>query len=184
MRIFFALDLPDNLARELKGILGYLSRRSPGGINWVAHQNLHLTVNFIGDVPEHLAGELATGIQSILQEFAAFEFQAEGLELFPAKNPRLLWLKLSGMEDMAHKLNRKVLSFARELGLKPDAKKLKLHITLGRIKSPQSADFERSAIEYPISNKEILRWDSPTLYRSTLSPKGPIYKVLQQYKLE
>ena len=184
MRIFLALELPECLHKELKDALGYLQRRSSGGINWVAPQNLHLTVNFIGDAPEHLAGEMAAGIQELLSDFSACQLKAEGLELFPAKNPRLLWLKLSAPDSALQKLNRRVLSVAQALGMQPDIKNLKLHVTLGRIKSPQSPVFERSALEYQIQNTELLRWDTLSLYRSTLSPKGAIYNVIQQYHLE
>lgn len=79
-------------------------------------------------------------------------------------------------------LNKQLVSSLSDLGLDPDIKDLKLHVTLGRIKDQQSVHFEREVMAFPIG-KEDHRWDTVTLYRSTLKPEGPVYTILNQYYL-
>jgi len=182
MRLFVALEPPEVLKAELTQALGSLQKQSRGGINWVKPQNLHLTLLFIGEVPDHQVQAVAQAAETRAKNFAAPALKARGLDLFPARDPRLLGLKLNEDEPSLTKLNRLLLNDLRELQLDPDAKALKLHITLGRIKNPQTPDFERSALSYPIAG-DIQRWDTLTLYRSTLKPDGPVYNSIQQYYL-
>jgi len=182
MRLFVALEPPEQVKTELSTALQQLKTHSIAGINWVKPENLHLTLLFIGEVPDHQARGIGNCLETRLQDFAPALLTTEGLELFPARFPRLLWLKLSATGQSLVKLNRMLLGDLRQLGIGPDPKALKLHITLGRIKSPQTPDFERRALSYPI-NKDSLRWDTVSLYRSTLKPEGPVYNVLQQYYL-
>lgn len=183
MRMFVAMEVPPSLLTELKQALSYFSRLSPGGINWVKPENLHLTVNFIGEVVEHKVDALSRLIATQAEKHEAALLSAEGFELFPAKFPRLLWLKLTGADKVLHLLNRQLLSSWRQLGIEADAKALKLHVTLGRIKAQQHPDFERAVMAHPV-NQDTLRWDTLSLYRSSLRPDGPIYTQLQQYHLK
>jgi len=183
MRMFVALEVPDPLKADLQEALQLFQRLSPGGINWVKPQNLHLTVNFIGDVQEQQVPALAKVIEDQTASFGASMLCAEGYELFPAKYPRLIWLKLSGANRDLQALNRKLLSAIRELHIDADPKALKLHITLGRIKSQQSPDFERAVMAHPVI-RETMRWDTLSLYQSTLKPQGPSYTQIQQYNLK
>ncbi|HQQ67323.1 MAG TPA: RNA 2',3'-cyclic phosphodiesterase [Candidatus Cloacimonadota bacterium] len=182
MRLFVALEVPQVLKEELIRILEGLKRLSPGGINWVTPDNLHLTLNFIGEAPDHLLKEIQQAISLEAAKLSAANLQAEGFELFPAKYPRLLWLKLSGEDRALQSFNRNLLKALRTLDLDADAKALKLHITLGRIKAPQKPDFERAVLAHPITH-DVLSWDTISLYRSALRPQGPIYTQLQQYNL-
>jgi 2'-5' RNA ligase len=182
MRLFVALEVPPILKAELIRTLDSFKKLSPGGINWVPPVNLHLTLNFIGEAPDHLLKEIQQAISQEAAKLSAAKLQAEGFELFPAKYPRLLWLKLSGEDRGLHSFNRILLKALRHMDLDADAKALKLHITLGRIKAPQKPDFERAVLAHPVTH-DLLSWDTITLCRSTLRPQGPIYTELQQYNL-
>jgi RNA 2',3'-cyclic 3'-phosphodiesterase len=183
MRMFVALEVPQALKPQLQEALDYFIRLSPGGINWVKPENLHLTVNFIGEVAEHKLAALEKLLAAQSEKHEAAYLNAEGYELFPAKFPRLLWLKLNGSDQDLRVLNRQLISSLRQLGIEADAKALKLHVTMGRIKAQQSPDFERAVMAHPVC-QDTLRWNTLSLYQSTLRPDGPIYTQLQQYNLK
>lgn len=182
MRLFVALEVPPILKAELIRTLDSFKKLTPGGINWVTPKNLHLTVNFIGEAPDHLLKEIQQATLLEAEKLSAVKLQAEGFELFPAKFPRLLWLKLSGEDSGLQSFNRNLLKALRLLDLDADTKALKLHITLGRIKAPQKPEFERAVLAHPVPHN-LLSWDTISLYRSTLRPQGPVYNQLQQYNL-
>ncbi|MDD3536340.1 MAG: RNA 2',3'-cyclic phosphodiesterase [Candidatus Cloacimonetes bacterium] len=183
MRIFVALELPADFAAGLAEAIKAMQRKSLGGINWVKPENLHLTLNFIGEMPEHQLPDFAKDLAELFAAQAPKSLQAKGYELFPARSPRLLWLKLSGSENELSKLNRKVLKLAWTYGVDADAKALKLHVTLGRIKAPQHPDFERFAMSYPVSQENLVL-DTIRLYQSILRAEGPTYKVIKEYNLK
>lgn len=183
MRLFVALQPPLSLHAEMARALKALQSIKHKGISWVPAENLHLTVNFIGEVAEHQVDAIKELISTHAAKLDAVKLKIEGIDLFPHSSPRLIWLKLSGDEkDLSH-LNRQLLSGMRQMGIEADAKKLKLHITLGRIKAPQSQEFERSAMMHEIKT-EKLYWDTLALYRSTLRPDGARYDIIEQYNLK
>jgi 2'-5' RNA ligase len=183
MRLFVALEAPTETLTKLQDALMYLQGLKHKDINWVKPENLHLTVNFIGEVAEHRLPELKALLARQVQRFTAPSLRAEGIELFPHRFPRLIWLKLSGDDEVLKTLNRQTLSSLRALGIEADAKSLKLHVTLGRIKSQQSADFERAAMMYSFPEEERV-WGTLSLYRSILHPSGPKYEIIEQYDLK
>lgn len=182
MRLFLALEPPKEVKSELELALYRLKRLRHSQINWVKPDNLHLTINFIGDTPEELLSELWQAIYDELKEHNAFLIRPMGLQLFPDKSPRIIWLKLFEKEERLAALSLGLAKKMRQMGLDIDKKKLKLHVTLGRMKSLQSMDFERSVLSYPISEKE-LSWDTITLYKSILRPEGPKYQALERFVL-
>lgn len=183
MRLFLALQPPLALQKQMARALDTLQRIKHKGISWVPAENLHLTVNFIGDVAEQQVDDLKQLISAQASQLNALRLKASGIDLFPHRSPRLIWLKLNGDEkDLLH-LNRQLLSRMRQMGVDADAKKLKLHVTLGRIKAPQSPDFERAVLAHEMKTEELY-WDTLALYRSTLRPEGPRYDIIEQYNLK
>jgi len=183
MRLFVALEPPNQIKHKLQDSLRYLQGLKHKDINWVKPENLHLTLNFIGEVAEHRLAELKNLLARLAQRYQSPSLCPEGIELFPHRFPRLIWLKLGGDEEVLKTLNRQTLSSLRTLGIEADAKSLKLHVTLGRIKSQQSVDFERMAMEYHFPRESSV-WRTISLYRSVLQPSGPKYEIIEQYDLK
>ncbi len=182
IRTFIALELPPVLKRELEKIQLRFAPESPRGTNWVKNHNQHLTLLFIGDVQPQRITEINALLENELEGFPAFALTPLGLELFPAREPRLLWLKLNAPNDDIMKLNRKLVKDLSRLNIEADRKALKLHITLARLKGRFSPESERSLLQYPIQS-EPLSFDSLCLFKSVLQPSGPQYTVLQRYNL-
>ena len=53
MRTFIAIDLTDDILHKIVGITTYLKTQVPSNaIKWVSEGNLHLTLKFLGEIPE------------------------------------------------------------------------------------------------------------------------------------
>lgn len=183
MRLFLALEPPEEFSAELCNALLRFERLKHSGINWVKPENLHLTVNFIGDTPDHLVDDLWSEIELSARKYPASILTAEGYELFPDRSPRVLWLKLSSPDRYLEELSRKVQQVMHHAGLEVDKKKLKLHVTLARLKQAQSPYFEEAVLSHPVEDLSQ-KWDRLSLYESFLRPDGPRYKLLEQYRFE
>jgi 2'-5' RNA ligase len=183
IRSFIALELPAELKTELIEVINRYRSRTGEGINWVKPENLHLTLLFIGDVQPELMPDINKAIQELLIGFPAFRFRAMGLELFPAREPRMLWLKLETENDDVFKLQRRILHSIHSLGIEPDRKPLRLHVTLARLKTALNNELARELMQTEI-NKHSQTYESICLFRSVLSPSGPSYSVIEQYNLK
>ncbi len=60
MRTFLALPVPADIVAYLREVAGRLARRTEG-VRWVRDEGIHITVKFLGEVEEPMAGKGAVG---------------------------------------------------------------------------------------------------------------------------
>jgi RNA 2',3'-cyclic 3'-phosphodiesterase len=182
LRTFIALELPEIHKQAILTYLNSWSKLHRNGINWVKPENLHLTLLFIGDTNSEDIAQIKEAVFETVPKADSFRLKCLGFELFPAVEPRLLWVKLESMDKriftFAKELNRAI----RGLGLEPDAKSLKLHITVGRIKSRQPIWLEQEFLQAALP-LESAEYHDVTLYQSILKQDGPVYTALEQFIL-
>ncbi|HOZ00812.1 MAG TPA: RNA 2',3'-cyclic phosphodiesterase [Candidatus Syntrophosphaera sp.] len=179
-RCFIALETPDAVHASLSAKLRLL--RPQPGVKWVEEQNLHLTLLFLGDVEAGLIPELEALIRENVSGCRTFPLALKGLELFPARAPRLVWASLAHRDEELFRLHKELLGSLRRNGFEPDPKPLKLHITLGRIRNQLPPLLEKEIMAGEVE-RSWQNYGTLTLYRSVLKPEGPTYHVLEQYKM-
>jgi RNA 2',3'-cyclic 3'-phosphodiesterase len=182
LRTFIALEVPELHKQAILAHLNSWSKLHRQGINWVSPANLHLTLLFIGDTQSGDLPEMQEALFKQVLISTGFTMKCLGFELFPAREPRLLWVKLEtadkGIFTFAKDLHRTV----REFGYEPDPKPLKLHITVGRIKARQPVWLEEEFLKAELPGETAL-YDTVTFYQSVLKPDGPVYLPIQQYNM-
>jgi 2'-5' RNA ligase len=183
IRSFVALELPSGLKERLAELIRRFRPMIPDGVNWVRSENLHLTLLFIGDVQPHKVAEIDEAIKILLEGFPVFRFKALGLELFPAAEPRMIWLKLQAENDDIFKLQKRMINALRVLGIEPDKKPLKLHVTIARLKTAISPELAREIMQSDVKLDNLV-FPTITLFKSVLTPTGPNYSVLHEYNLK
>lgn len=181
MRLFVAIDLPEVLKQQLSALTTPID-----GVRWTPTANLHLTLRFIGDVPQDVADE----IQAVLLEVQSppFSLQLSGVGTFPGnprKPPRIIWAGLSNPPAL-QSLHEKIETVLRDLGLTPDNRPYTPHITLGRVRSfdestaaALSQFLERNAAYH----SEAFIPDEFLLMESQPSESGQKYTALARYPL-
>lgn len=182
LRTFIALEIPDVHKQAILNYLDVWSKIHQKGINWVKHENLHLTLLFIGETNSGDIPDIQEALFNLIIRTPCFELKCLGFELFPAREPRLIWIKMessnSGIFTFAKELHKTI----REFDLEPDVKSLKLHITAGRIKAPQPVWLEQEIMQSGLP-KEYAYYDTVTFYQSILKPTGPVYLPIQQFNM-
>jgi 2'-5' RNA ligase len=100
------------------------------------------------------------------------------------KKIRVIHVGLSDSEDI--KTLHELIDEALKGGHKPDKKKFDPHITLGRVKRtiPNELSLLAATIA-PLSTSFVgqLNVSSFQLKKSTLTPTGPIYDTLEEFRL-
>ena len=176
MRIFTGIKLPDEVTEILAALsFGLLEAR------WIASENLHLTLRFIGDVDADLAADLDGALREI--QAPRFELALANIDCFHSRGRvRAVWVGAEIEPPLKH-LQEKVESAMVRAGLAPEGRKFTPHITLARLKNVP-LDRVRPYLEQHTGLKiSPFTVEEFTLFRSHLGRKGATYERLVDYPL-
>ena len=176
MRAFVAMEISDEVRSALVRAQQELAR-SPAKVKWVAPQNIHLTLKFLGEIDAETVGP----VKAALAEAAGggpVAFTVEGLGAFPPRGaPRVVWAGVSRGADPIARVQAALERAFRPLGFQAE-RRFVPHLTLGRVKSRQGADELRSALERRAGTGfGACTAAEVVLFESTLTPQGAIYTV-------
>lgn len=159
-------------------------RQLNANIRWVKAANLHLTLRFLGNIPEESVPALADSIRSNTDGFGPFDLALSGLGAFPnLRRPRVIWVGSGPGTDRLKELAAKVEQAAVDSGFGKGDKPFSSHLTIGRVKFPKGLEQLSTLIEKtgyespPFGVKEVV------IFKSDLSPAGPKYTRLETISL-
>jgi len=180
MRLFIALPLEPPVRDYLGRVIEQL-RRSRASVKWVNPKNMHLTVRFLGETPEATVPKLTRLMDEIAPQFSGVDVAVDKLGAFPnLRKPRVVWAGLSGDIEPLEKMARQIELAVRKLRFEPEKKGFKPHLTLGRLRDPRNCGDLPEVIERFSIEPTMLRLDRIVLFKSTLTPQGPIYDKLHE----
>lgn len=150
----------------------------------VPPEHLHLTLSFLGDVPDDAAGPLAAALDAAVRPFHAFEARLRGVGAFPnARRPRVAWVALEDPRPTVD-LALAVREALRNAGHPGDDKDFRAHVTLARVKSERGLDrlvaFLRDHGRDDLATVDVRE---VRLYRSVLGPQGAAHETLHAARL-
>jgi RNA 2',3'-cyclic 3'-phosphodiesterase len=177
MRLFIAIDLPDNAKDYLYGLQRAFNKDN-SKVTWVHKKNLHLTLKFLGEVDASRLDELEELLRKI--KFKEFSAALDGFGAFPSlESPNVLWVGLKPEHEiikLARFVDEETLLFS-----KSDVQ-FKTHLTIGRVKMIKfKKEFAEQLKKIKIE-KIKFKINSFTLYKSTLTNQGAVYEKLEEYK--
>ncbi|MFB3776579.1 MAG: RNA 2',3'-cyclic phosphodiesterase [Bryobacteraceae bacterium] len=179
MRLFTAIDLPEDVRDRLAALIGRL--RPSARLKWSAAGNLHITTKFIGEWPAERLEELATALRGVPGR-APVAVAIRGLGWFPnPRAPRVFW---AGVEagSLLEELARDTDLALTRLGVAREDRPFSPHLTLARIKEPAPLDRLRDAVSsLPSVEFGQFTVDRFCLYESQLRPSGSVYSKLQEF---
>lgn len=185
IRCFAAITLPETVKNRLWDAVAVL-RDIGCDIKWVSKENLHLTMKFLGYVPEVSVKEIESKLMELSITQQAFNFKLKGTGIFPDnKNPRIIWIGISeGKEELAS-LQKKIDIYLSTIGFKKENKPFSAHITMGRIRSNRGMASLISTLE-TLKNLEFANIEAQkiSLMRSDLKPTGAQYSTIAEFNLK
>ncbi len=177
IRAFAALALPEAVRLDLMLVQHGLPLPRP-----VPPENLHLTLVFLGEVPERRLEDIDSGFRQV--RAPAFEMALAGIGLFGGAKPRVVYAGAAEVEGLRH-LQAKVETAARRAGHEAPARRFTPHVTLARL--PERFP-ERQRLAAAVAGRggyASARFDVEDfrLYRSHLAASGAHYEELARYPL-
>jgi len=152
-------------------------------MRWVHPDSIHLTLEFLGDLPAARVPEVAAMLDQACAAQVPFRLRVGRLGCFPdARRPRVLWV---GLEEPTGSLVRLQAAIRRQcaaVGLDIDGRPFSPHLTLGRTRreaGPEAADYARQVLaDAGGMTAEEMPAEAVHLYRSELRPTGAVYTRL------
>lgn len=182
LRAFIAIEIPGEIKRTIAAKLVDLQKSTGRAVRWVAPENLHLTLKFLGEISPASVELLCQALQTECGQHAPFEITVSGLGGFPnLHRPRSLWFGLEAPLKLHH-LQYKLETATARLGYATEDKPFSPHLTLGRVRE-QTTPAELQLLLAALQKLQVGKLGSFTaqavqLFKSDLHPDGPVYTSL------
>lgn len=140
-RLFIGVDISDEARTAAGNYINQLATNFQSVLaKWELAKKLHITLKFLGDVDEHKISGILSALQNVAPVFARFEYEVAGTGVFSStRNPRVLWLGINESAGKLRNLAETVDRACGEFGFEPETRRFKPHLTIARIRDPQSA---------------------------------------------
>ncbi|GII88369.1 RNA 2',3'-cyclic phosphodiesterase [Sphaerisporangium siamense] len=183
MRLFVALSPPPEVLAEVAGAVGACPERWPD-LRWVAGETWHITMAFLGEVPERALPELRTRLARAAGRHAPMTLRFEGAGAFPsARRARVVWLGLAGGGTAISRLAASLAAGAARAGaVDADRKPFHPHLTLARARPRDGLDARPLVEELKDFGGTPWRAETVHLMRSHLGPRTR-YEALGSWPL-
>jgi 2'-5' RNA ligase len=187
-RAFIALTLPDPTRDLLARACGAFRSGATAwdGEKWVAPELLHVTVKFVGALPDAAVAPALRALREEALRHPAFELAVLDVHAVPARRrASMLWARMAGETERCEMLASGIESVLEELlGVDRDARSFHPHVTLARARRPRTVpDAALLAASEVLTDPAALAATTmsvvcATLLSSTLGPAGPTYDTL------
>ncbi len=186
MRLFTAVDIDSRVRREIDRIGRQLREKTGlrgGPVKWVDPEQIHLTLKFLGEVPDGSVTEICRIAEATAREHPAFDMTISGLGTF-GRPPRVLWAGVEPCPELTA-LQADLEDRFEHAGWSREERAFSAHLTLCRIKSPKAGFQLGEAVEsIGAGVPGTVRVRQVIVYESQLTSGGPVYTPAGTYDLQ
>jgi RNA 2',3'-cyclic 3'-phosphodiesterase len=151
-------------------------------LRWVKREQLHLTLVFIGDVPDERATPIVEAMRVPLAH-PPFTFALGGIGAFPPRGaPRALWMGIKTGADEIVRVQAAVAERLEALGVEGERRPFSPHLTLARWRDSRPSDRPRTSHGEPVTIA-MVNANVATLIQSRVSSAGSTYTRLVECPL-
>lgn len=185
IRTFIAAEIPAAVKRDIARDLDRLRTLAPR-VKWTQADNLHLTLRFLGDIPENDLEELFEALRDGLAGISPFVLEMTGVGAFPHwRHPRVVWAGCGEGAEDALALAAAVEDVCEDLGYERERRPFRPHVTLGRVKLPADAEgLEEAAAALAGRSYGYVDVDAAVVFMSDLRRTGPVYAPMARIELD
>jgi 2'-5' RNA ligase len=184
VRTFTAVEITDEILGRLQELIDLL-RPVDADVKWIAPDNLHWTLNFLGEVDLREIPDVCKAVIQTTAEFEPFEVETFGLGAFPTRErPRTIWVGVREGQQQMIALQDALTTRLAKLGYRPEHRRFQPHLTIGRVRSGRGvAELTRRMNEHAEFEIGAMYVPEVVVFSSTLEGSGAIYQPLGRGKL-
>lgn len=180
IRAFLALPLAEAFESWVRPVTEKLKAQYPK-VKWVLPNQIHVTLHFFGQVETNEIPTISNCVLPVTSASKPLHLFLKGLGAFPnLERPRVIWVGLEGDVERLEELHKNLEHRFQKAGFPCEGRMFKPHLTFGRIREGKRLVSFRTPELGPTETKQI---SELILYKSTLTPAGPVYEKVQTYPL-
>jgi 2'-5' RNA ligase len=180
MRLFVAIDAPEDVRRRVAAFAAEMRERAPRA-RWVRFDGVHVTLKFIGETPPERAAAIRQALAPV-RTAAPVEMEFRGAGFFPSeKRPRVFWVGIHStpaLAELATDIERRL----EPLGIARESRPFNAHLTLARFETPRESGELVQALaeegEREFGRAVVREFH---LYESRLEPGGARYTRIETF---
>jgi 2'-5' RNA ligase len=143
--------------------------------------NIHLTLKFLGNTRDEHVPRIREILAECARNISPFEIELAGTGAFPSLNRiKVVWVGMRNAEKLGQ-----IASYLEDelssLGYKREKREFSPHVTIARVKDARNVDYLKRFLK---ENREEFfgkqKIDRIRLKKSELTPRGPIYSVVEE----
>jgi|YelNatPaOPRAMG01_1025707.scaffolds.fasta_scaffold05506_3 2'-5' RNA ligase len=182
IRAFIAIPFEEEAKSAILNVIENLKASIKTNVRWVARDNIHLTLKFLGYINEQQLNRAKHAMDD-LKDINAFKIDLLQIGCFPSiSSPRIIWIGIKQQDNVKqlfdiierhiHDINKEDRTFSA-------------HITIGRVKGTinvHELEKIKKLWNDTIINSSFV--DRVVLFQSILGSKGAVYSPLYDVKLK
>ncbi len=186
MRLFIALDIEPEVRKTLTPVYTFLVNHT-NIMKVVPPDDYHITLKFLGECRTGLYEDIKKSFNQIFKPREEIRYSLKGLGAFPELlHANVIWSGIHSQSDSLKNIFEYVESFTGGFGFPREKRAFTPHLTLARVKKGMKLT---SAVVQFIRDREQIffaesRFVRLALYSSTLTPKGPCYRIEEEIVLK
>jgi 2'-5' RNA ligase len=179
MRCFIAIELPD----EVRDRLADLQEQMAGlgrAVRWSKVESVHLTVKFLGEVPDQRVAEVCETARRIAEKHPVFDLEVAGAGCFPPRGlARIIWAGIPQLPQPLVDCQRECEEQFAAMGFEKENRPYKPHLTVGRVNDPGASNRVRQLLrQFESFTAGAFTADELTVFQSELRRGGSVYTPL------
>lgn len=180
MRLFVALELTVEVRARIAELIEKL-KQLDSSWKWTRSENLHITLKFLGEVPEGKVETVSAALREVIFS-GALELNFRGLGFFPnERRPRVLWMGIHAPAALPA-LAASIDSALERVGVAREERAYTPHLTLARSKEGRVSHGLREALA-EAANRDFGKIAATAfqMVRSELKSTGAEYTTLATF---
>ncbi|OGO94208.1 MAG: 2'-5' RNA ligase [Coxiella sp. RIFCSPHIGHO2_12_FULL_44_14] len=173
IRAFFAIPVSHQDGMRIRSLLSPITEVLGQSVRWVPMSHWHLTLDFLGNLPQNSIEKIQTLLTPMMREIAPFTLEIQKIAGFPGKHARIL---------VAHVVSNSSLDFLftqlneinAAVGIPQETRSWKPHITLAKFHAPHPAYQPVALHDFSLQARELV------LFESRPDAEGSHYVVLKK----
>ena len=187
LRLFVAIDLPEDVRESLGRLQSDLRRHDLPSLRWTRPEGVHLTLKFLGETPASSLPAIEGALARAVRGAPSFRLALGAPGTFGnRRGPRVLWVDIEGDVKPLQQLQAAVERELAAAGFAPEERGFSPHLTLARVPQPsppglaERVSWALAAVAAPRGEIEVTEL---LLMRSRLQPSGAAYSRVAAFPL-
>ena len=182
MRLFFAVTIPPEV---IGGIVTESKKIPAHSLRWVAPENQHFTLRFLGAVEAGRVAELISAGQETALKHHPFLLTISGSGFFPdEKRPRVFWVGTGEGSERLVTLADELSSALNEGGFPSEDRPFIPHLTVARVKEMMPPEILKKLALWREKDFGFFKVNGFCLMESLLLPTGVVYQKVHSFSLD